>query len=124
MMDGVLAALHEGKRVMPRIEMEEVRSEWMRIIIRQPETEPVAIERHHPVDGFGRVDIENDVAEPQWPGAEAGDRAAGLEWFGGGLGAVEQLEPVADRIIEHNQIFDVALVGECTRGARDFNLCG
>src|ERR1700733_1690244 len=118
-MHGVLAALHEGKRVMPWIEMEEIGGERMRIIIRQPETEPVAIERHHPVDGFRRVDVENDVAEPQWPCAEAGDGAAGLERFGGGLGAMEKLEPVADRIVEHDEIFDVAFIGKRTRAGRD-----
>src|ERR1700691_2333236 len=106
-MHRVLTALHEGKRVMPRVEMEEIRGERMRIIVRQSEAEAVAIERHHPLDGFRRVDIKDDVAEAERPRAEAGNRAAGLKRFGGGLGAVEKLKPVADRIVEHNQIFDI-----------------
>ena len=72
----------------------------------------------------GGVDVENDMAEPQWPGAEAGDRAAGPERLGGGLGAMEKFEPVPDRVVENDQIFDVTLIGEPPRAARDFYLRG
>ena len=61
------------------------------------------------------------MAHAERAGAEAGDRAAGLERIGRGLGAVEDFEPVADRVGEHDQVLDPALVGERARAARDLH---
>ena len=58
------------------------------------------------------------MAEAERAGAEAGDVAAGLERLGRGLGAVEQFEPVADRIAGHDQVLDPPLVGERAGAAR------
>src|SRR5260221_6423082 len=51
------------------------------------------------------------------PGAEAGDRAAGLERRARGLGAVEYFEPIAERIGEHDEILDAAFIRERARAA-------
>jgi hypothetical protein len=45
-------------------------------------------------------------------GAEAGDSAAGLERLARGLAAVENLKPVAERVVKNDQILDVTLVGK------------
>ena len=66
-------------------------------------------------------DVQHGVTHAERPGAEARDRAAGLERVGGGLGAMEDLEPVAERIGEHDQVLDAALVGERARAARDLH---
>ena len=109
-MHGVLAGLDEGEAVMARIEMQEAGDERMIVIIGEPEAEHVAIERHQLVDGLARIDVEHDMAEAERAGAEAGDRAAGPERLGGRFGAVENLQPVAERIGEHDQV--------AARGAR------
>ena len=93
----------------------------MRIIIGQPEAERIAIERHQPVDRLRRVDIEHDVAEAQRAGAKARDRAARLERLRCRFGAVKNLEPVAERIVEHDQILDVPLIGERAGAAGDLD---
>jgi hypothetical protein len=46
----------------------------------------------------------------------------GPEWFGRGLGAVEQFEPVAKRIVEHDQVAHVAFVGQRAGAARYLDL--
>ena len=58
------------------------------------------------------------MAQAERAGAEARDRASGPERLRRGFGAVEQLQPVAERIVEHDQIFDVALVGKRAGAAR------
>src|SRR5262249_60266822 len=52
-------------------------------------------------------------------GAKTGNVAAGLERLAGGRRAVEDLEPVAAGIVEHDPGLHGALVGERARAARD-----
>ena len=66
------------------------------------------------------LDVQHRVADAQRASAKAGDRAARLERIAGHVGAVEKLQPIAERIVDDNQILDEALVGERTRTARDF----
>ena len=61
------------------------------------------------------------MAEAERAGAKAGNRAAGLERLGGGFGAVKDFQPVAERIVEHDQILDVPLVGQRAGAVRDFD---
>jgi len=61
--------------------------------------------------------MHDDVAHAERPGAEAGNIAARLERIAGDLGAVENLEPVAAGSFEHDQVGDMALVGERARAA-------
>ena len=121
-MHGVLAGLDEGEAVVARIEVQEPRDERMIVIIGQPEAERAAIERHQLVDGFRGVDIEHDMAQAERSGAKTRDRASGPERLRRGFGAVEQLQPVAERIVEHDQIFDVAFVGQRAGAARHLDL--
>src|SRR5262249_37724266 len=58
------------------------------------------------------------VAHAERPGAEARDRAAGLERIARGLGAVEDLEAVAERVGEHDEGLDPPPVGERPRTPR------
>src|SRR5687768_16233959 len=53
-------------------------------------------------------------------GTEAGNVAAGLERIAGGFGTVEDFQAIAGWVIEHDQVFDVTLVGERARAARNF----
>src|SRR5258707_14639387 len=59
------------------------------------------------------------VAHPERTGAEPGDVVAGLERIGGALRAVEDFQPVAAGIAEHDQVRNVPLAGERARAARD-----
>ena len=113
----VLAGLDEGQAVMARIEMEEARDERMIVIIGQAEAENAAVKLHQLVDGLAAVDIEHHVAEAERAGAKAGDGAAGLEWLACGLGAVEKLQPIAERIVEDDQILERAARRQA-RGSR------
>ena len=61
------------------------------------------------------------MAEPERAGAEAGNRAAGLERLRRRFGAVKNLQPVALRIVEHDQVLHVPLVGKRARAARDLH---
>ena len=54
-------------------------------------------------------------------GAEAGDRAPRLERLGRDLGAVECLEPVADRIGKDDEILDPPFFGKRARAARNLH---
>ena len=92
--------------------MKKPGNEGMRIIVRQPESKRVAIERRHALDGLRGIDVEHHVSEPERPGAKAGNRAAGLERLRRRLGAMKKLEPVALRIVEHDQIRHVPFVGQ------------
>ena len=73
------------------------------------------IERQHVVDPLA---VQHGVAHAERAGAEAGDRAAGLERIAGDFGAVKDFEPIADRIGKHDQVPDAAFVGERARAAR------
>ena len=119
MMDAVLAAADEGEAVVARIEMEEVSRERLGEIIGQLEVEDFGIERQHVLNTFRR---QHRVPHAERAGAEARDRAAGLERIGRDFGAVKRFEPVADRIGEYDQILDAAFVGERTRAARDLDV--
>ena len=66
--------------------MEEIGRERLGEIVAELEAEDVPIERHHLADLLA---VEHGVAHAERAGAEAGDRAAGLERLGRGLGAVE-----------------------------------
>ena len=66
-------------------------------------------------------DVQHGMPHAKRTGAEAGDRAAGLERLAGGLGAVENLQPVAERIVEDDQVRDPPLVGERARAARELD---
>ena len=48
----------------------------------------------------------------------------GLNGSVGGLGAVEDLQAVAGRVVEHDQVLDVPLLGERARAARDLGAGG
>ena len=87
-------------------------------VIGRLEVEDLGIERQYLVEPFRR---EHGVAHAERAGAVAGDRAAGLERIGRGLGAMERFEPVADRIGEHDQVLDPALIRQRPRAARDFH---
>ena len=100
------------------IDVEEIGLERLEDVVAQLEVEDVGVERHDLVEPLRR---EHGVAHAERAGAETGDRAAGLERIGGGLGAVEDFEPVADRVVEHDQVLDAALVGQRARAARDLD---
>ena len=55
------------------------------------------------------------------PGAETRDRAAGLERLTRALSAVEDFEPVAQRIGEDDEILDAAFVRKRARAAGDLD---
>ena len=114
----VLPDLDEGDAVVARIDVEEVGRERLGEIVAQLEAEDVDIERNDVVDLLA---VEHGVTHAERAGAESGDRAAGLERIAGGLGAVHHLEAVAGRIVEHDQVLDVPLVGERPRAARDLH---
>ena len=67
-MHRVLAGGGEGDAVVAGIHMEEIELVRPQEIVAQPEAEDVAVERHHLLDP---LDVENDVAEAERPGAEA-----------------------------------------------------
>src|SRR5579883_961957 len=118
-MNRILAGLDEGKTVMARIDMEEARHKRMRVIVGQSKTERIAVKCHETIYGLRRIDIEHDMAKAERAGAKARNRAAGLERIARYLGAVKNLEPVGHRIVEHDQILDMALVGQRPRSALD-----
>ena len=107
---------------MARIEVQEPRDERMIVIIGQPEAKHAAIERHQLIDRLRGIDVEHDMAQAERAGTKTRDRAPGPEWFGRGLGAVEQFEPVAKRIVEHDQVAHVAFVGQRAGAARHLDL--
>src|SRR6516162_890918 len=115
-MDHVDAALDESDAVMARIDVEEIGRERAQPVVADLEFEDVLIERHHLGDA---LEMHHPVAHAERAGAEAGNVAAGLERIGGGLSAVEDFEPVAGGIVEHDQVFDVALAGKRARAARN-----
>src|SRR5262249_17621630 len=80
--------------------------------------EHVAIERHGIVDVF---DVQYGVTHAERSGAEARDRAAGLERIARGLGAMEDFKPVAQRIGKHDKVLDAALTPKRARAAGNLN---
>ena len=103
------------------IEVKKAGNEGMRIVIGQPEAERIAVERHQPVDRLRRIDVEHDMTEAERAGAKARDRPARPERIRCRLGAVKNLEPVSERIVEHDQILDVPLLGERVGAAGDLD---
>jgi hypothetical protein len=118
-MDADLAGLDEGDAVVARIDVEEIRRERLGEVVAEVEAQDVLIERQDVADLLA---VEHGVAHAERAGAEAGDGAAGLERVGGGLGAVENLEPVAGGVLQHDQVADLALLGERAGAARKRNL--
>src|SRR5262249_24991603 len=114
--DHVDAALDEGDAVMAQIDVEEIGRERAQPIVAHLELEDVLIERHHLADA---LEMHHHVAHAERTGAEAGTVAAGVERLAGGFRAVEDCEPVAGGIIEHDLVLDVALAGERARAARN-----
>ena len=117
-MNAVCAGIDEGERVVARIDVEEIGLERLQDIVGRLEIEDLGIERHHRVEPLGG---EHGMAHAERAGAEAGNRASGLERLARRLGAVDGFQPVADRVREDNQIFHPAFVGERARAARDFD---
>ena len=78
-MRGVASGLDEGHGVVARIGVEEIGVERPQHVVGEPEAEHVAIERHRVIDV---VHVQHDVTHAERSGAEAGDRAAGLERLG------------------------------------------
>src|SRR5262249_29712840 len=62
------------------------------------------------------LEVHHHVAHAERAGAKTGNVAAGLERLAGGRRAVEDLEPVAAGIVEHDQGLHGALVGEGAGG--------
>src|SRR5262249_5614761 len=62
-------------------------------------------------------DVQYGVTHAERPGAEARDRAAGLERIARGLGAMEDFEPVAERIGQHDEVLDAAFIRQRARAA-------
>src|SRR5262249_49527883 len=116
-MDAVLAGIDESKAVMARIDMEEIRLEGFEYVIGRLEVEDFGIERQHVVEPLRG---EHGMTHAERAGAEAGNRAAGLERIARHSGVVKRFEPIADRIGKHDQILDTALIGERARPARYF----
>src|SRR5262252_6921640 len=114
MMGGAAAGLDEGDRVVARIGVEEVGVERSHHIVGQAEPEHVAIERHGVVDV---LDVQHGMTHAERSGAEARDRAAGLERLARGLGAVDDFEPIAERIGEHDEVLDAPFIRQRARAA-------
>jgi hypothetical protein len=112
--DHVDAALDERDAVVAWIDVEEIGRERTGPIVAELELEHLLIEVHHVGDA---LEMHHHVAHAERAGAEARNIAAGLERIAGGLGAVEDFEPVAGRVVEHDQVLDVTLVGERARAA-------
>ena len=101
---------------MARIDVEEITREWAQPIVTKLEVEDIAVERHHLGDA---LKMHHDVAHSEGTGAKSGNVATGLERIAGALRTVENFEPVAAGIAEHDQVGNVPLAGERARAARD-----
>src|ERR1043166_5630862 len=64
---------------------------------------------------------QHDMAHAERAGAKTGDRTSGTELIGRGLGAMENLHAIADRVGEHDQVLHAPLVGERTRTPGDLH---
>ena len=99
----------KAKAVVARIEMKEIGLERPQDIVAQAEAEDVGIKRHDLIEPLGR---QHGMPHAERAGAKTGDRTPRLERLARKLGAVECFQPVADRIGEHDQLLDAALIGE------------
>ena len=115
----VLPELDEGHAVVARIDVEEVGRERLGEVVAEVEAEDVLVERQDVADLLA---VEHGMAHAERAGAEAGDGAAGLERIGGGLGAVEDFQPVAGGVGQHDQVAHLALFGERPGAARERHL--
>src|SRR5262245_18660988 len=120
-MNHIDAALDEGDAVVARIDVEEVARERAQPIITELELEDVLIEGHYLRDA---LEMHDHMAHAEGTGTETGHVAARLERIGGDLRAVENFEPIAGGIVEHDQVSDAPLVGERARAGRDFDAGG
>lgn len=67
------------------------------------------MDRHHWRDV---LDMEHGGAHAERAGAKAVDRPAGDEGIGGDHRGMDQLDPVAGRVVEPHQIADLPAVGQ------------
>src|SRR5262249_16352966 len=116
--DHVDAALNKGDAVMARIDMEEIPREWPQPIITELEFEDISVERHHLRDAFK---MHHNVTHAERTGAESGYVAPGLERISRRSRTVENLQPIAAGIAEHDQVRNVPLAGERSRAAGDLS---
>src|SRR5262249_21740291 len=97
-MDRVRSGLNEGEAMMARIDVQEAGDEWFGVIVGESKAERGAIERHQGLQRFRPVDVEHDVTQSQGTGAKARNTTSRAERLGRRFTAVEQFQPVADRI--------------------------
>src|ERR1700722_12527688 len=116
MMHTIAAGIDEGEAVVPRIEVKEISPEWPQDVIAQAEAEDVRIERYDLIEPRGGQDR---MPHAERPGAKPQNRTARPERLGGKLGAAEDLEPIADRIGEDDEIANPPLLRQRARAARD-----
>ena len=64
------------------------------------------------------------MPDPQRAGRKPEIERPGLNGSARRLSAVKKLEPIALRVVEHDQVFHVPLIGERARTVRDFDPCG
>ena len=64
------------------------------------------------------------MTEAQWAGAETGNGTPRLEWLGCRFRAMKNLQPVAHRIAQNDQILDASPVGEGARATHDLERFG
>ena len=86
---------------MARVDVEEVAGERPQPVVAELELQHLLVKRHHVGDA---LEVHHDVAHAERAGAEAGDVAAGLERIGRDRGAMEELEPVAGRIVGDDEV--------------------
>ena len=98
--------------------MEEISGERPHPVIAKFEFQHVLVKRH---DVGKPLEMHHDVPHAERARAEPRQRSSRPERIACDLGAVEHLEPVADRIVERDELRDPALVGDGTRGAFDFH---
>src|SRR5262249_8820331 len=67
------------------------------------------------------LDVEYDVSQSQGTGAKAGNATSRSERLGRRLRAVEQFQPVADRIGKRDQIGNMALISKGATAVCDLN---
>jgi hypothetical protein len=100
----------KGDAVVARVHVEEIQLIGPQEIVAETESEDVAVELHHLLDP---LHMQDHMAESERPGAEPGNIASGHERVGRRLGAMEEFEPVAEGIADHQEIGDPAFLGEC-----------
>src|SRR5262249_17064147 len=103
---------------MARIYMEEIPRKWAKPIITELELEDISVEGHHLRDAF---EMHHNVTHAERTGAESGYVPPGLERISRRFRAVENLQPIAAGIAEHDQVRNVPLAGERSRAAGDLS---